>query len=191
MKNTSLTIHYQEKVENSKEGSEEDDTGTNEEKSEKSVQDIKSLFEIISKETKDIILSIFTGNFDTITTVSVNVLNYFKNNKKISNTDGTETTPVSFTFLHYLDLLLISLYNKNKEVLTIINNNTCLIDSLISDFLVFSNNSFLQSKVLKILELILNNEYYKDLVPIIIESESLSKYIEKEINFEEIVDYER
>jgi len=153
-------------------------------------QNTKSLYELLSSETKELIASIFIENFDIFTTVATNVLNYYRENKVIKNTDGANTIPVSSAYLYYLDMLLISFINQNKTFLsTIKTREEFLFNNLLNNFLLYTNNTFLQCRILKILDLTLNNETYKEYIPLIIENESLTNFITSSIKFEEIIDY--
>ena len=87
-------------------------------------------------------------------------------------------------------MLLISFINQNKTFLsTIKTREEFLFNNLLNNFLLYTNNTFLQCRILKILDLTLNNETYKEYIPLIIENESLTNFITSSIKFEEIIDY--
>lgn len=152
----------------------------------------KSLYELISSETKEMVMSIFLNNFDIITTCANNILTYNKQNKLTSNTENIKTPPASITYLYYLDILLIVFLNKNTQFLSILtNNSSSIFNCLINNLLCYTNNTFLQIKILKILEITLDQECYKDYIKLVVENESIGKFIETGIEVDTIIDYDK
>jgi len=153
---------------------------------------VKSLSEQLSSETKEKISNIFIINFDLINLTAINVLNYYRETKTIANTDGTSIAPVTSVYLHFLDILLITFINKNSNFKSILQlNSTSIYNNLISNFLFYSNNTFLQTRILKILVITLNNEFYKEFISEVVNNENIIKYIENSNNFKDIIDFEK
>jgi hypothetical protein len=98
----------------------------------------------------------------------VNYMDLYKLADKIRNESTTvdslhKTNPVKHTtepYLLFLDITIMIALMKKESFISLINENIAIIIKFLNTVLVHPNNSFLQVKVLKIIEILLFDPFY-------------------------------
>lgn len=152
---------------------------------------VKALKEQLSESTIDIISSIFATFLDIFYNSTMNVYNFYLLHKRLSNMRGENTQIVTPALIYFLDLLMISINNKNYRIVESLRTNSNVIKDCVNLFFLNTENTILQGKLYQIFTLILENEIYKEFVILLMQNPSIEKFVNENINFNDIVDTER